>query len=102
MLHSLFVLLLIGCTTKESQHTSTHNRYIHIPTNEIQINSIPHPLNINGWNPYVVWVNGERLNLNTLQVRELAISLGLPLDVVATPEMHAGAGWTKPLNLTKK
>ena len=27
---------------------------------EIQINPIPRPLNIGGFYPYVIWINGER------------------------------------------
>lgn len=102
MLYSLCVLFLLGCTAKQSQHISTHNRYLNSPINEIQINAIPHPFNVNGFNPYVVWVNGEKLQVSPGRVRELAISLGLPLDTPATAEMHAGAGWTHPFNLTKK
>ena len=30
----------------------------------IQVNSLPHPFNLNGRMPYQVWVNGERLKLN--------------------------------------
>lgn len=99
MLHSLFVLFFIGCAKKPSV---PYNKYADAPIKEIQINPIPHPLNINGFNPYVVWIDGQKARLNPGEVRKLAVSLGLPLNVHGTPEMHAGAGWQEPLNLTKK
>ena len=69
---------------------------------EVQINPLPHPFNLNGSRPYAVWVNGERLPLSSIQIRELAHSLNLkfkqPKD---TAEIHNGEGWQRPLDLTK-
>ena len=66
---------------------------------EIQINPIPHPLNVNGNIPYVVWLNGEKLILSPKQVRELAYSLNIeykqPED---TAEIHNGQGWLRPFS----
>jgi len=97
--HSLCILFLIGCAKKPS---ATYSKYVNTPTTEIQINPIPHPLNINGMIPYVVWIDGKRADLKPLEVRKLALSLDLPLNVRGTAEMHAGAGWLEPHNLTKK
>jgi len=97
--HSLCILFLIGCAQKSS---TTYNKYADTPFKEIQINPIPHPLNLNGLIPYAVWIDGERARLNPGEIRKLALSLDLPLNVRGTPEMHAGAGWHQPLNLTKK
>lgn len=97
--HSLCILFLIGCSKKPS---AIYSKYANTPTSEIQINPIPHPLNINGMIPYVVWIDGKRADLNPLEVRKLALSLDLPLNVRGTAEMHAGAGWLEPHNLTKK
>jgi hypothetical protein len=97
--HSLCILFLIGCAKKPP---ADYIKYANTPTTEIQINPIPHPLNIDGMLPYVVWIDGKRANLNPREVRKLALSLDLPLNVRGTPEMHAGAGWLEPHNLTKK
>jgi len=97
--HSLCILFLIGCAKKPP---ANYINYASTPAAEIQINPIPHPLNINGMLPYVVWIDGKRASLNPREVRELALSLDLPLNVRGTPEMHAGAGWLEPHNLTKK
>jgi hypothetical protein len=97
--HSLWILFLIGCAKKPP---TNYINYASTSATEIQINPIPHPLNINGMLPYVVWIDGKRANLNPLEVRKLALSLDLPLNVRGTPEMHAGAGWLEPHTLTKK
>jgi len=97
--HSLCILFLIGCAKKPP---IAYNKYADTLFTEIQINPIPHPLNLNGSIPYVIWIDGKRARLNAGEVRKLAVSLGLPLNVRGTPEMHAGAGWHQPLNLTKK
>ena len=97
--HSLCILFLIGCAKKPS---AIYSKHVNTPTTEIQINPIPHPLNINGMIPYVVWIDGKRADLKPLEVRKLALSLDLPLNVRGTAEMHAGAGWLEPHNLTKK
>lgn len=64
---------------------------------EIQINRLPHPFNLNGNNPYVIWVDGKRLALNSHEVRHLAKVLNLhftqPED---TAEIHNGEGWQYP------
>lgn len=67
---------------------------------EIQINPLPHPFNLDGNMPYAVWLNGERLPLNNIQVRELAQSLNLKFEQPKdTAEIHSGAGWQYPLVL---
>lgn len=100
--YSLFILFLFGCVAKQDSQIADYNRYSYISFTEIQINPIPHPLNLNGSIPYVIWIDGKRARLNPGEVRKLAVSLGLPLNVRGTPEMHAGAGWHQPLDLTKK
>jgi len=67
---------------------------------EIQINSIPHPFNVNGNIPYCIWINGERLTLNRIQAETLVNSLNLRFTQLKnTAEIHNGAGWIRPLNL---
>jgi hypothetical protein len=50
----------------------------------------------------VIWVNGERVQMKPGNIRKLAMALDLPLYPTTTPEMHAGKGWLRPLDLTKK
>ena len=67
---------------------------------EVQINPIPHPFNLDGSRPYAVWVNGERLPLNNVQIRALAQSLNLKFEQPEnTAKIHNGEGWQYPLNL---
>ena len=68
--------------------------------NRMQINSIPHPFNLNGTNPYAIWVNGERLRLNREQTKAIAANLNIkfsqPKD---SEEIHSGSGWQRPFEL---
>jgi hypothetical protein len=76
--------------TKPSQEKKT----------EVQLNRVPHPFSINGSFGFVVWVDGQRLNLNSLQLKELTdfleINYERPKD---TQEIHGGEGWLVPLNV---
>jgi len=64
---------------------------------EIQINPIPRPLNIGGFYPYVIWINGERAKLKPGEIATLAQALNLPLDSPPdNEEIHSGAGWMRP------
>lgn len=64
---------------------------------EIQINPIPRPLNIGGFYPYVIWINGERAKLKPGEIATLAKALNLPLDSPPdNEEIHSGAGWMHP------
>lgn len=69
---------------------------------DVQINRIPHPFNLNGHRPYVIWVDGKKLNLNPIETRALANSLNLkftqPKD---TAEIHNGNGWQRPLRINR-
>lgn len=67
---------------------------------EVQINPIPHPFNLNGSIPYAVWVNGERLPLNSIEIRALAKSLNLNFEQPKnTAKIHNGEGWLFPLKI---
>lgn len=67
---------------------------------EIQINPLPHPFNLDGRMPYAVWVNGERMRLNSEETRNLAKALNLKFEQPKdTAEIHNGAGWQYPLVL---
>lgn len=64
---------------------------------EIQINPIPRPLNIGGFYPYVIWINGKKARLKPGEIATLAKALNLPLDSPPdNEEIHSGAGWMRP------
>ena len=64
----------------------------------IQVNSLPHPFNLNGTMPYQVWVNGERLPLRGDKTDKLIelLDLGEFEQPEDTAEIHSGAGWLRP------
>lgn len=65
---------------------------------QIQINPAPFPFNIT--HPYVVWVNGEKADLNLKEIKALAKTLNLTLEKPKdTAELHAGDGWLRPLEI---
>ena len=69
----------------------------------LQVNSLPHPFNLNGSMPYQVWVDGERLPLKgetTDKIIEL-LDLGEFQQPKDTAEIHQGAGWLTPLPITQ-
>lgn len=65
---------------------------------QIQINPAPFPFNLT--HPYVVWVDGEKVNLNMKEVKTLAKTLNLSLERPKdTTEIHSGDGWLHPLDI---
>ena len=44
--------------------------------NTIEINSVPPPFDIDGRHPYVVWVNGERVNMPKKDIIALVNKIG--------------------------
>ena len=42
----------------------------------VEINSVPPPFDMNGYNPYVVWMNGKRVNLPKKDVILLVNQVG--------------------------
>ena len=94
----LFVILLCGCeSTTRKQYAQ---EYVNVPITEIQINSVPKPLDIDGFYPYMIWVNGKPSGLNPGQAKDLAIALGLPIHEKPTHyAIQDGEGWTRPLSL---
>ena len=64
---------------------------------EIQINSIPPPLDVNGKLPFTVWVNGKQLYLDGKKLQGLKEYLGLeeenPNNIA---DIHSGKGWLQP------
>lgn len=66
---------------------------------EIQINPIPHPFDLNGYFPYAVWINGQRLKLTPKEMNQLIIALNLNSgQIKQTENIHSGEGWLYPLD----
>lgn len=108
----LLTLLISSCADKKIATLNTEKKITSrsiinlAPPEEfssMQINRIPHPFNLNGENPYAVWVDGKRLSLDRNQVKNLAQSLNLkfkqPED---TAQIHQGAGWLFPLEVDEE
>ena len=60
-----------------------------VKLSEVQINEIPHPFNLDGHIPCVIWVK-----------------LAKAVDLTSRPKIHAsklhsGEGWIKPLSVTR-
>ena len=63
----LFCVLLCGCeSTTRKQYVQ---EYVNVPITEIQINAVPKPLDMNGFYPYMVWINGKHSGLNPGQAK---------------------------------
>ena len=94
----LFCILLCGCeSTTRKQYVQ---EYVNVPITEIQINAVPKPLDMNGFYPYVVWINGKHSGLNPGQAKALAQALNLPLHEKPTHyAIENGDGWLRPLPL---
>ncbi len=69
-------------------------------SHEIQINSIPPPLDLNGKLPFSVWLNGKQLTLDSEKLKEVKKILGIkeenPNSIAG---IHSGMQWLKPRNL---
>jgi len=73
----LLILLFGGCAQKE------------IPF--IEINSVPAPFDIDGRHPYVVWVNGERVNMPKKDIVALVNKIGKEnIKRADTGDIHRG------------
>ena len=70
--------------------------------NEIQINKVPFPFNLNDYTPYIVFVNGERANLSAQQSQHLAKILNLETNGSKTAAFRLSTdGWIRPYSNLK-
>lgn len=108
----LFVCLIVSNTQKHDTQsnitvTSEPSPFNNSPrglqaaqtTPGVQVNSLPHPFNLNGRMPYQVWVNGERLPLNGDKANQIVelLDIGPFEQPEDTFEIHSGQGWLRPL-----
>ena len=87
------LLILTSCKKSSSLDITTYPP----PSSPvaIEINSVPPPFDLGGHNPYVVWMNGKRVNLPKKDVLSLVNQVGQdnipPADV---RDIHRG--WLFP------
>jgi hypothetical protein len=62
----------------------------------IQINSIPHPFDIDGNFPYVVWLDGERVNLSFNESANLVKILKTKKPTRSANNIRSTNGWQRP------
>ena len=62
----------------------------------IQINSIPHPFDVNGNFPYAVWLDGERVNLNLNESANLFKILKTKKTTRSASNTRLPNGWQRP------
>tara|TARA_A200000159_G_scaffold54006_1_gene50036 strand:- start:17577 stop:17933 length:357 start_codon:yes stop_codon:yes gene_type:complete len=100
------LIFLASCNHTQKQiHKTQETPQIppNLPPHVIEINSVPHPFNLNGGNPYVVWVNGQRVNLTLNQKKDLInIIKAENIKPVSEEDLHSGDGWLNPLYPSRK
>ncbi len=61
----------------------------------IEINSIPPPFDVAGNNPYVLWVNGCRIDMSKKDLIEFVNKIGMEnIEPMQTSDIHKG--WIQP------
>ncbi len=61
----------------------------------VEINSVPPPFDMNGHNPYVVWMNGKRVNLPKRDLLLLVDKVGKEnIPTISHKDIHRG--WLFP------
>ena len=69
---------------------------------EVQINRLPHPLNVGGVLPFAVWVDGERIPLDSNELKAVGQTFNIDFDPPPdSAEIHNGAGWVYPFRLVE-
>ncbi|NCF42964.1 MAG: hypothetical protein GWP32_08825 [Bacteroidetes bacterium] len=113
-LYFIFLLFFVGCESSKTEVSNIDSSKLELPPpipnftpnivklSEVQINEIPHPFNINGHIPCVIWVNGKRLNISPLEAQKLAKAVDLSSrPKIHASRLHSGEGWAKPLSVTR-
>ena len=61
----------------------------------IEINSVPFPFNVDGAYPYVVWVNGRRVDMPKHEILSLVRKIGEE-NIFPSPNNDIHTGWLTP------
>lgn len=99
---NIILAVIITSNNQPPAPSKVHNnRLLAANSNrEIQVNRLPHPFNVGGLMPYQVWIDGERLPLNSQETKQIVETLNLKFEQPDnTAAIHAGEGWLQPLNI---
>ena len=99
------VLLAVTITNENQLPQNTHNNRLQAASTnkEVQINRLPHPFNVNGSLPFQVWIDGQRLPMNSKAAKAIVDGLDLQFEQPTnTAAIHSGAGWLRPLNINNE
>ena len=90
----IFLFLCPSCVENKKRSHYDSSRFVEkklLPQTLIEINSIPHPFNVNGIHPYVVWVNGQRVDLPRDEVLSLINKIGAEnIKPPSNKDIHLG------------
>lgn len=122
-LYFIFLLFFVGCESSNIKTSPLDVKILKTPPpppsilptsrapnfvpntarlSQVQINEIPHPFNLNGHIPCVIWVNGKRLNISPQEAQKLAQAVDLSSrEKIHASKLHSGEGWIKPLSVTR-
>jgi len=103
---SAVMCICMGCRTQESVvHPTLPPPVLAeaiLQGKEVQINHLPHPLNVGGVLPFAVWVDGEKIPLNHKELKAVGQTFNIDFEPPAdSAEIHNGAGWVYPFRLVK-
>ena len=61
----------------------------------IEVNSVPFPFDVDGAYPYVVWVNGRRVDMPKREILSLVKKIGTE-NILPSTNKDIHAGWLTP------
>ena len=103
---SIIVLIafFLGCQTKvkKKTHEVKASQDIHMEPSPqkllyIEVNSVPFPFNISGYNPYVLWINGKRFRYDKNELIKIVEKVGMDnIPTLDPADIHNGDGWQRP------
>ena len=108
---SFFLLIFLSSCSKKnitknpteqisiSEQIHRHPKFKHF----IEINSVPHPFDVDGTHPYVLWINGKKMNTFKIkhQLAEIVNSFEEE-EIQAPPYPDIHQGWMSSNLFTRK
>jgi hypothetical protein len=94
----ILILIVFGCLQKRSLHKSMEASIAQEVKQKpvlIEVNSVPPPFDLAGNNPYVVWMNGRKVNLPKEDLTELVNKVGEE-NIPSIDLMDIHKGWLRP------
>ena len=91
---ALSYLITVGCSQQRNAGLSLSPSETPVL---IEINSVPSPFDINGKDPYVVWVNGRKVDPPKEYIEELVEKMGAE-NITKSEGEDIHEGWLWPRN----